>query len=66
MTSLLAFHATVTGLRQVNAGVPTANLLPAPVTVEFLGLQGTVGWLAAVDSLPQGTHDGLRMTRPRP
>ncbi|HIG85645.1 MAG TPA: hypothetical protein EYQ25_01245 [Planctomycetes bacterium] len=59
---LLAFQGTVTELHlELIGGGSTVNLLPTPVDVEFLGLQGTLGWLSSLESVPQGTFSGLRL-----
>jgi hypothetical protein len=59
---LLAFQATVTDLYLEHmGGGSTVNLLPSPVDVEFLGLQGTLGWLSSLEAVPEGTFSGLRL-----
>jgi hypothetical protein len=60
--SLVSFEALVNEIHlEGDPGGTTANLLSAPVSVEFLGLQGKLGWLASVAALPQGTYTGIRL-----
>ena len=58
---LLAFQASVSELHLVlQGGGESANLLAAPVSFEFLGLQGSAAWLASQD-LPAGTYGGVHL-----
>jgi len=60
--SLVSFEALVNEIHlEGDPGGTSVNLLSAPVSVEFLGLQGKLGWLASVPTLPQGAYTGIRM-----
>lgn len=59
---LLAFGATITGLRlEDSLGGTTANLLAGSVPIEFIGLQQNLAWLASRE-LPQGTYTAVRLS----
>jgi Domain of unknown function (DUF4382)/Domain of unknown function (DUF5666) len=56
---LLSFSARVTELRLRNStGGESGNYLPAPVTLEFLGLQGVSAWLSS-SAVPVGNYDAV-------
>ena len=58
---LSSFRAVVTEVRlELAGGGVTQNLLPAPVGVEFLGLQGVFAFLSSA-AVSAGTYDGARI-----
>ena len=58
---LLSFSARIQELRLVSSsGQESANLLPAGVTTEFVGLQSTQAWLAHASPAP-GTYGAVKL-----
>lgn len=59
---LLAFRARLDSVTlDIAGGGSTANLLAAPLDVEFLGLQNSLLWLASAD-LAAATYTGARLS----
>jgi hypothetical protein len=62
LQSLLAFSGTVSELRlEIQGGGSTVNLIPADVSVEFLGLRDNRRWLSSLEVVPLGTYTGVRL-----
>lgn len=60
-TDLFALSAELTEIRLIrDDGTPTANLLPAPTRVEFVGLQDVAEWLMGV-AIEPGTYTRIEV-----